>query len=218
MLNRWIWLGLLLAACSTTQANSPTELVGFSEPRATDHFDTDEAAWDTFTSPDEQALFWVNDGVLEGAVVANRGYIWSLNNQHYRDVSIQGTVTQTRGSQGNGFGLMCRADKSGDGYYFVISSAGQYAILKGDLDEGADPVPLVKWQTNPAVQRGFEANKLEAICVNDYLALYANDQFLADAHDKTFAAGQLGVVLGAADTTAWVSFDDIIVRDAMLLR
>jgi hypothetical protein len=151
-------------------------------------------------------------------VVANRGYIWSLNKQHYTDIGLQATVQQTRGAQGNGFGLLCRADESGDGYYFVISNTGQFAILKGDLNEGVDPIPLVDWQISSAIHRGFEPNVLQIVCLNDYLSFSVNGQFLAEVRDRTFSAGRIGAVLGAAGETAWVSFDDVIVRDAMMIR
>ena len=85
-------LGLVLAACSSAPANSHTVLVGFSEPRAQYRFDGDEAGWDVFTSPDEQGLFWIKDGVLEGAVVANRGYLWSLNDKRYSDTSLEAVI------------------------------------------------------------------------------------------------------------------------------
>lgn len=209
----------MLTGCAGTKPNSPSILVGFSEPRHQYHFDDDETGWDVFTSPDQQALFWINGGALEGAVVADRGYIWSLNDQNYQDVSIEATVQQSRGStQGNGFGLMCRANEPGDGYYFLISSSGQFAIFKGDLNQGADLIPLVNWQPNKAIQQGFEPNDLQAVCVTDYLSFSANGQFLAEARDKTVSAGRLGVVLGASGETAWVSYDDIIVRDANVIR
>jgi hypothetical protein len=221
MLKRLLGWGLLLvvlAGCAGTQLNSPSVFVGYSKARASEHFDSDDGNWDTFTAPNEQALFSIDQGMLQGAVVANRGYIWSLDKQPYSNTGVEVKVQQTRGAQGNGFGLLCRADESGDGYYFVISSAGQFAILKGDLKAGIDPIPLVDWQNSSAIKQGFEPNVLQATCLNDYLAFSANGYFLGEARDTTFSSGQIGVVLGAAGETAWVNFDDVIVRDASVIR
>lgn len=206
---------LLTAACSGSRDPGPTQLVGFSPVRYEYHFDdpATTTTWDIFAAPDAQAFFRVNDGALEGAVVGNRGYLWSLDNRDSRDVSIAATVRQTKGATGNGFGLMCRADEDGNGYYFVISSSGQFAILKATAD-AADPTPLVEWQSSSFIQTGLATSALQAICTNDYLAFYANGAFLAEVRDKTFSSGQLGVVLAAVGETARVSFDDILVRDA----
>ncbi|MBI5666638.1 MAG: hypothetical protein HZC41_01410 [Chloroflexi bacterium] len=205
---------LLLAACSTVSRQPGARVVLLGE-RNRYSFDVGETGWDTFTVPGNLALFQVSNGTLEGAVVGDRGYIWSLNNVYHRNIAVEATVRQTRGSVGNGFGLLCRADAAGNGYYFVISSAGQFAILKA-VPGVDDPTPLVAWQSHPAIRQGFEPNTLSIICVDDYLALYANGQFLAETRDSDFDAGALGVVLGATGQTAWVQFDDIRVNDATI--
>ncbi len=209
----------VLTACAQTAQNVPSVFVGFSDPRAQFTFDDDKATgWDIFTNADQQALFWVNQGVLEGAVVADRGYIWSLNDQYYGDINVEASIQQSRGSQqGNGFGLMCRADETGDGYYFVISSSGQFAIMKGDLKQQNDLIPLVNWQGSRVIKQDMQANDLQAVCVKDYLAFYVNGQFLAETHDTTFTGGRIGVALVASGETAWVGFDNINVRDANIV-
>jgi hypothetical protein len=145
--------------------------------------------------------------------MADRGYIWSLSGTRHNDVAISAVVLQTKGSRGNGFGVMCRANEQGDGYYFVVSSAGQFAILKAQTGV-ADPLRLVDWQSSPAIFQGDKSNAIEAICAGDYLAFSANGTFLADVRDSEFSSGELGVVLGAVEETLWVSFDDITVREA----
>lgn len=165
-----------------------------------------------FSLGGDQALFRVQNGALEGAVIGDRGYIWSLSNTRHNDVAISATVRQTKGSRGNGFGLMCRANEEGDGYYFVISSAGQFAILKAQPGV-SDPLRLVDWQSSAAIFKGDEPNEIQAVRAGDYLSFSANGNFLADTHDSEFSSGELGVVLGAVEETLWVSFDDILVRD-----
>jgi hypothetical protein len=209
-------LAACLSACGLTKQTESEARINLGQERARYSFDTDQTAWDVFSLDGDQAVFRVMDGVLEGAVVADRGYIWSLENNRYSGVAVTVTVQQTQGSKGNGFGLLCRADEDGNGYYFVISSAGQFAILKATSDAD-DPLPLVEWQSSSAIQVEDKPNTLQAICAGDTLTFYANGQFLAETHDLTFSGGEVGVVLGAVDETLWVNFDNIIVQDAELV-
>lgn len=205
-----------LAACAPVSNRAPSQFVSLSDERLRYTFDDEVTTWDTFITEGSEALFTVHDGALEGAVVANRGYLWSLSGARRNNLAIQATVQQTRGGQGNGFGVMCRADHDGNGYYFVISSAGQFAILKG-LPTRADPVPLVAWQSSDAIVPDDGENQLLAICTANYLSFSVNGQFLAEVRDSSYSAGELGVVLGAVGETAWVRFDDILVRDATII-
>lgn len=206
----------ILAACSAPAATpAPTQRLYLTDPRAHYRFDAGDEGWGTWVAAGDQALFRVNDRALEAAVVADLGYIWSLSNRTYRNVAIQATVQQTEGQAGNGFGVLCRADASGNGYYFLISSAGYFSI-RNATDAQSDPVALVDWQRSDVIRQGSEPNELLAVCVNDYLSFSVNGRFLAEARDDTHNAGELGVALGAVGDTAWVRFDDIIVREAAI--
>lgn len=213
---RWLILVMLLAGCGGLEDSVRTPLIGFGDIEAEYHFDTSQSSWDTFRLPDDAAFFAVLDGALTGSVVGDRGYIWSLNKPQYANTSIKATLQQTKGSSGNGFGVMCRADKDGNGYYFVVSSAGQFAILKAEPGT-PDPIQLVKWQPSGAVKKGDEINSIEAICLGDYLSFTVNGVFIAEARDQTFKSGQTGVVLGAVGQPLWVRFDDIIIRDVRVI-
>lgn len=212
----WLVLLVFLSSCSGLQDKVRTPLIGFGDIEAEYHFDNPATSWDTFRLPDDAAFFNVSDGALTGAVLGDRGYIGSLNQTIYSDTSIKASLQQTRGIEGNGFGVMCRADEDGNGYYFVLSSAGQFAILKA-VPETPDPIQLVKWQGIGAVKKGDAVNEIEAICLDDYLSFTVNGVFIAEARDSTFQSGKIGAVLGAVQETAWVRFDDIIIRNVRVI-
>ncbi len=207
---------LSLAGCAGLVDSVRTPLIGFGDIQAEYHFDSEQSSWDTFRLPDDAAFFGVTDGALTGLVIGDKGYIWSLNQPQYANISIKAILQQTRGSSGNGFGVMCRADKDGNGYYFVLSSAGQFAILKAESGT-PDPIQLVKWQSSGAVKKDDDINSIEAICLDDYLSFTVNGVFIAEARDSTFKSGQIGAVLGAVGQPLWVRFDNIIIRDVRVI-
>ena len=207
---------LFLSGCVGIVDSVRTPLIGFGDIKAEYHFDTPQSSLDTFRLADDAAFFAISDEALTGSVLADRGYIWSLNQPQYSNTSIKATLQQERGGKGNGFGVMCRADNDGNGYYFVVSSEGQFAILKAEPGV-SNPVQLVKWQSSGAVKKDDGINSIEAICLDDYLSFTVNGVFIAEARDSTFKSGHTGVVLGAVGQTLWVRFDDIVIQDVRVI-
>lgn len=206
----------LLTGCGLRAGERPTRLIGMGAPQRAYDFAEPTDDWGLFALEGGTAGFEIRDEALTGWVPADRGYLWTLIPARYDDTSISAAVQQVAGSRGNGFGVVCRADEVGNGYYFVISSDRAFAILKATPDQ-ADPVPIIDWRHHPAVQSGDTVNQIDAICAGDYLAFYANGQFLAEATDATFTAGSVGVALGAAGEDLTVRFDDVAIREATLL-
>lgn len=206
-------MALILGGCggqAATPTPSPTGVVQPSGDIITFYNFDDNLAWtwDVYSLDNDQAIFRVSEGGLEGAVVADRGYIWSLENIERGDVMMSASVRQTEGNESAAFGLMCRADNDGNGYAFVISSAGYFALLRAD--PGVDnPVELVKWQKNPALLIGSATSALSLRCMGDKITVYANTFMLTEVHDSTYASGEIGVILGAVGETAWARFDGI---------
>ncbi len=176
----------------------------------------------SFLEPATWDLFDLQSGVARAALVRNAlvlsvdgelGYLTAGNNVRHRDVLINATVRQTEGLLGNGFGLLCRADKVGNGYWFLLSSWGEYSIqVAGAARE--EPFPLVPWRYHSVIRQGLQANDLRIVCAENYLALLINDVFVAEVFDDEFREGELAVVLGAGERRASASFDDIRLRAA----
>jgi hypothetical protein len=98
---------------------------------------------------------------------------------------------------------------NGDGYLFLIQGNGQYAIMRS---RGRSLTPLVDWRQSDRINQGAARNTMRAICAGDYLALYVNDTFLAEATDDAYQEGQIGLVASAANRLgAVIQFDNVTV-------
>lgn len=101
---------------------------------------------------------------------------------------------------------------NGDGYLFMVQGSGRYAILRS---QGRKLTPLVDWQSSSVINTGAAQNRIRAVCMGTYLALYVNGQFLADATDDLYTTGQVGLVgATAARTGMTVTFDNLTVSAA----
>ncbi|MBZ0292349.1 MAG: hypothetical protein K8L99_07250 [Anaerolineae bacterium] len=212
----WLLLGVLLAGCQQQEPDGgPSRNVDVGSRSQLYTFNSNAEGWDTYTMPGDQALFRVNEGALEGAALADQGYIWSLDHETQDDVIINATLKQTEGGLGSVFGVMCRADERGNGYYFLISSDQMFSIRVA-TDARDELYEVLPWQRHQAIKPGYVTNEIRAVCVEDYLALFINDVFIAEAVDTELSSGQTGVTLAAVDQTAWVQFDQVRVRDAVM--
>lgn len=171
------------------------------------------ATWDLFDLEGGIARAALEGNALVLGVDAGLGYLTAGNNVTHQDVLINATVRQTEGLLGNGFGLLCRADKLGNGYWFLLSSRGEYSIQVASAVR-EEPFPLVPWRYHSVIRQGLQANDLRIVCAENYLALLINDVFVAEAFDDEFREGELAVALGAGERRARASFDDIRVRVA----
>jgi hypothetical protein len=209
---------VLLAACTgeplTMQERGPTRSVVTGNQRTLYDF-YDAAMWDIFTTEDGAARFSIEGGMLEGYVAADRGYVMSRNHVEHTDVIVNATVRQTQGLLGNGFGVVCRADEQGNGYYFLLSSEGQFTISAATSARD-DLFELIPWQHHSIIKQNTQPNDIRAVCAGNYLAMFINDVFVAEAFDDEFTSGELGVVIGAVGQPAAARFDNILLRDAIL--
>ena len=108
------------------------------------------------------------------------------------------------------YGVMCRAQDNGDGYYLLISGDGNYSILLGNGDSYD---PLVDWQESSAIHTGNAANHLRAVCNGSSFDLYVNGQHLASTQDDTFSSGDLALTATSYESDGTeIHFDNLTVR------
>ena len=171
------------------------------------------ATWDLFDLGEEIASARLERNALALSVGPELGYLTAGNNVTHSDLLINATVRQTEGLLGNGFGLLCRADKAGNGYWFLLSSRGEFSIQVASAAR-EKLFELVPWRYHSVIRQGMHANQLRIVCAQNYLAFFINDVFVAEAFDDEFDSGELAVALGATTRRASVSFDDIRLRAA----
>jgi len=154
-------------------------------------------------------------GYKDGAYfVTSLGFgdtMWGVANTSFRNVDISVDATQiTAGPEDNNdYGIACRVQSDGSGYYLLISGDGGYAILKG-YDEGYEA--LVDWTATDAVRQGNATNAIRAVCSGSTLTLYANGQRLATAEDDTFSGGDIALTATSyEDVPTEVHFDNLVV-------
>ncbi|NWG16061.1 MAG: hypothetical protein HXY41_05440 [Chloroflexi bacterium] len=101
---------------------------------------------------------------------------------------------------------------NGDGYLFLVEGAGRFAIMRA---RGRSVVPLVDWTSSDKIKTGAALNTLRAVCLDDYLALYVNGEFVGDAIDDTYNRGQVGLAAAAASRLGLtVEYDNLTVSQA----
>ncbi len=137
--------------------------------------------------------------------------MWGIGNQSFGDADIQVETSQVQapGNNNNDYGIMCRAQDNGDGYYLLISGDGNYSILLGNGDSYE---PLVDWQESSVIHTGNASNLLRAVCSGSNLDLYVNGQHLASAQDDTFSSGEIALTATSYETDGTeIHFDNLTV-------
>ncbi len=165
-------------------------------------------AWETYTS--RTGSLRITDGRYEIRFREQDLLLWGQNSDVHENVAIEVETRMLSSENNNGYGIMCRADPANtiDGYYFLISGEGRFTIY---LFEGGTRRDLVPWTASEAINQGFADNTLIAVCQEDYLAFYANDQLLAETRDTTFTSGNAGMAatIFVPDEDVYVVFDNL---------
>jgi hypothetical protein len=179
-----------------------------------EEFNSDEN-WPEFDDGD--GFTGVFDDNAYRVAIEGNFYSWQSSDDSYENLVIQVDTTLNSKVLDNNFGVMCRASgRNGIGYYLLISGDGYYTIMKLiNPDDGREQ--LVEWTESDAINQGVDAtNQITAVCVDDYLALYANGQLLAETRDEEFSQGRMALTVGSFDENATtdVSFDNLKIWDA----
>lgn len=212
---------LILAACGS---DDPDQTAVTGDVLLTQTFDA-AGAWEEGAYPADadtpNATLAIVDGRYQIDFRADRSaaLTWGSGVEAYTNVIVDVTLAQLGGDDDNLFGVACRlqedADGNATGYVLVISGDGHYGIAelsRRSLDF------LLEWHQTDVIKQGQAQNTLRAVCVDDYLAVYANGEFLGDVKDGQFPrAGQVALVAGGTNgNTVSVAFDDLTIYKGAL--
>lgn len=205
-------LGIVLTACGS-QA-SPSVEIEIGDIIYENTFD-DPDSWSSFGFVTTQ--FGIADGVYT-AISAGGGYVSVSNFEAHTNAVIEVTAEQISQSLDTSYGVICRAQSQSNrdsiGYYFLVSASGQYGIRIGESDRIR---VLVPWTEHPVINQGRATNTIRAVCIDDYFALYINDEFVTEARHNWLLEGNMGLVVSSADSTEIaVEFDNVTIWDATL--
>ena len=198
----------LSAACGQLVApgNSPAQGFRYQELLLEDNFAAG-GAWRSYVADD--LFLGAEDGVYKIDFVG-RKYVWTQGDALFTDVVMEADLRQISDFDHNAFGLACRLDpaNSGRGYYFLISGDGYASIRWSD---GRSLQAIVEARPSQHIKLGKANNRLRAICIGDYLALWVNDEFAAEARDRRASAGAVGMagVMNYAGKRLAVTIDDL---------
>ncbi len=204
-------LGIALLVALVACSARPTAQYTLGDLLLEEDFDR-ASAWEWYRDASRSIDMRVQDGFYRAQAGAGT-LMWTLNAQMHTDVVIQVDTQRISGDVVNAHGLMCRASPSGNGngYYFLISADGAYTIRRGAGDQ---VTALVPWQTSRALNRGQVINRLRIVCIGDYLALYVNGEFVAEARDDRYHTGVAGLAVAAPNSPIEVTFDRVIIWSA----
>ncbi len=139
-----------------------------------------------------------------------RQYVWSQRDGDFHDIVIEADATQISDYDHNAYGLACRLDPGnrGVGYFFLISGDG-YASIR--WSNGRSLEPIVRAAPSQHIRQGAATNRLRVVCVEDFLALWVNGEFVADARDQRAAQGAVGLagVMNYQGKRLSVAFDNL---------
>jgi serine protease Do len=178
-------------------------------PDFVDNFNSPASGWeiDDF----DTGSVGYKDGAYFVISIGDGNTMWGKAGRSFDNLIIEVDATQVSApvNNNNDYGVVCRAQGDGDGYYLLVSGDGQYAIFKaedGSFEE------LVGWTESNVVQQGNATNRIHAMCDDDYLALVVNGELLGQVNDATFSRGDIALTATSyEDEPTEVHFDDLVV-------
>jgi len=125
-----------------------------------------------------------------------------------KNVVIEVEAQPRAGDEDNWYGVMCRVGADGSGYAFLIGADGFWSIAVSD---GRSLDTLEEWRQSDTIKKGNSRNIIQAYCVDDYLALYVNGEFVGDHRDNELnTVGGFAVVAGGIEeNVVTVVFDNL---------
>lgn len=147
---------------------------------------------------------------------SNHYLIGQNHNLDLQNVAIEVTISPQVGNENNWYGVVCRTDEDDTGYALLISSDGFWSIAAITQSGNRQFLDyLVQWREDGNINQDA-ANTITAYCIDDYLALYVNGEFLGEHEDGSIdRSGGVGFLAGGeTNDRVVVNFDDATISPA----
>jgi len=157
--------------------------------------------------------FTGNHGNKRISVMGSGSTMWDGAGRSFENVSIEVSAKQISApsNNNNDYGIICRLQRDGGGYYGLISGDGFYAILRESGGDSYDV--LVDWTASNHIRQGNSQNQLGLSCVGSKISLFVNDQLLAETSDSMYSSGDIGFTATSYELEGTeIHFDNVSVR------
>ncbi len=191
---KWLVWGMvvwMLAACGASEPAQGTE-------RYTVDFTTTDA-WDGPQSNTPNTSFTLEPENGHFRAGANtEDYAFALHTDDHTNIIIETRPRLATDNPNNGYGIGCRAQADGAGYWFLVSRDGYAAILSATA--GGTVTNLTEWRYNDVIDTGANArNTLRATCFEDQLIFTVNGERVAGTSDNTHVSGATALVVSGSE-------------------
>ena len=180
-----------------------------------DDFSARRSNWGTLTDADSSIEYANN--ALQMRLFTKNFVVWSTpNDQNYQNVHIEVTAINNNTDPTTAFGIICgQQAEEWSFYYFAITPAGEYAIIKATT--GESDVFLTnndQWASSDLIADKASSYRVGADCGTGTLTLYVDGQQIDSISDNTYTSGYVGLFTWSGENVASadVSFDDFLVR------
>lgn len=156
----------------------------------------------------------VRNGRYEMRLLESDLIYTGLGTTEYNNVIMTVDTQGLSAEPNDGYGLVCRASDEENGVHFYISSDGFWRIFAFDNGRAR---PFMPWTASDLINQGENAsNRITAVCVDNYFALYINGELVGEAQDDRFTSGLAGmsVIVFEEDSEVFIAFDNLRIWEA----
>ncbi len=170
-----------------------------------DDFSDSNSGWDDASGPYYTKRYGNHQYNID--INTNNLVVWGLANRHTADFKIEVETIKRQGGNNNTYGIIFRFVDTNNYYRFDVSSDGFFHLAK--LQQGQWHI-LVDWTGSGRINKGEDPNHLAVHAFGPQIAVFANEQKLAQVTDDSFQSGNFGFFASSFDDpNIWVSFDNL---------
>jgi len=201
---------LLLAGCSAIPILDNSNLVVSGGILYVDDFSDSRSGWPSWNDPNGSFIDYQADG-LRILVNEKQTDFFARPGKDFTDTRIEVDTVKIGGPDNNHFGILCRYQDVKNYYAFLVTSDGYNGIVKVK-NGNFSMLSGATLEYNQAIHQGENQNHLRAVCANQSLSLWVNNQKSLEANDPDFMSGAAGLTAGTyAIGGADVYFDNFII-------